>query len=71
MKNFILIFLVLIPLLNHAQSLVEDYPITPVDFTKVHITGGFWKSRLDTVSHRTIPYAFAKCEETGRINNFI
>lgn len=71
MKKFILIFLVFIPLLNDAQSLVEDYPITPVDFTKVHITGGFWKSRLDTVSHRTIPYAFAKCEETGRINNFI
>src|SRR5690606_20889659 len=32
---------------------------------------GFWKDRLETVSKVTIPYAFKKCEETGRINNFI
>lgn len=53
-----------------GQNTSADYPIKPIDFTKVKITGGFWKSRLDTVSKRTIPYAFQKCEETGRINNF-
>ncbi len=59
----------LFPFITFCQSI--DYPIQPIDFTKVKITGGFWKSRVDTVSHRTIPYAFQKCEETGRINNFI
>ncbi|MES2794315.1 MAG: beta-L-arabinofuranosidase domain-containing protein [Bacteroidota bacterium] len=63
------IFITLFPFWAFGQT--ADYPIQPVDFTKVKITGGFWKSRLDTVSHRTIPYAFQKCEETGRINNFI
>lgn len=50
---------------------ISDYPISPVEFTKVNITDGFWKSRMDTVAKVTIPYSFAKCEETGRINNFI
>lgn len=50
---------------------ISDYPIRPVEFTEVHITDGFWKTRVDTVKEVTIPYAFAKCEETGRVNNFI
>ncbi len=54
-----------------AQSPMTDYPIQPIDFTRVQMTEGFWRSRLDTVSEVTIPYAFQKCEETGRINNFI
>ncbi|MEQ9437406.1 MAG: glycoside hydrolase family 127 protein [Cyclobacteriaceae bacterium] len=54
-----------------AQTQMTDYPIQPVDFTEVQITEGFWRSRLDTVSKVTIPFAFQKCEETGRVNNFI
>ena len=54
-----------------AFSQLNDYPIKPVSFTDVDVTGGFWKPRLDTVSKVTIPYAFKKCEETGRVNNFI
>ncbi|MDH3650867.1 MAG: glycoside hydrolase family 127 protein, partial [Saprospiraceae bacterium] len=51
-----------------AQSL--DYPIRPVDFTQVQLKEGFWKSRVTTATKVTIPYAFKKCEETGRIDNF-
>lgn len=55
-----------------ASHLIQsDYPIRPVEFTNVKITDGFWKSRMDTASKVTIPYSFAKCEETGRIDNFI
>ena len=54
---------------SFAQS--NDYPIKPVSFTQVDVTGGFWKPRLETISEVTIPYAFEKCEETGRVNNFI
>ena len=56
---------------SYGQRQMTDYPIRPVDFTAVKITEGFWKDRLETVSEVTIPYAFKKCEETGRINNFI
>jgi DUF1680 family protein len=51
--------------------LVKDYPITPVDFSHVKVQPGFWQSRINTASQVTIPYAFEKCEETGRIDNFM
>ena len=50
-----------------AQS---DYPIVPVGFQDVKLQDGFWKSRVETATQVTIPYAFQKCEETGRIDNF-
>jgi DUF1680 family protein len=50
---------------------VRDYPIRPVDFTRVRVQPGFWQSRIDTAIRVTIPYAFDKCEETGRVENFI
>ena len=49
---------------------IRDYPITPVPFTSVTIQDKFWKPRIDTAVNVTIPYDFAKCEETGRIDNF-
>ncbi|MEM7374775.1 MAG: beta-L-arabinofuranosidase domain-containing protein [Bacteroidota bacterium] len=53
-----------------AQTLSSDYPIRPVDFTQVQLKDGFWKNRVTTATKVTIPYAFKKCEETGRVNNF-
>jgi len=49
----------------------KDYPINPVDFTEVKLRDGFWKDWVETVHDVTIPFAFQKCEETGRIDNFI
>jgi uncharacterized protein len=47
-----------------------DYPIRPVPFSAVTIGDGFWSPRLETNRRVTINYDFAKCEETGRIDNF-
>lgn len=47
------------------------YPITPVPFTATHISGGFWKQRLDACRKTTVPLAFRKCEESGRYENFV
>jgi len=49
----------------------RDYPITPVDFTQVKLQDGFWKDWVTTAVEKTIPFSFQKCEETGRIDNFI
>ncbi len=46
------------------------YQIQPISFTKVKITDNFWSSRIEINRNVTIPYAFKKCEETGRIDNF-
>ncbi|MCU0450274.1 MAG: glycoside hydrolase family 127 protein, partial [Bernardetiaceae bacterium] len=48
----------------------QDYPVRPVPFTQVRLTSPFWQARLDTNRLVTIPFAFRKCEETGRIDNF-
>ncbi len=48
----------------------RDYNFTPVPFSKVHVTDGFWTPRLETNRTVTIPYAFQQCVETDRISNF-
>lgn len=71
MHSFIKKALLIFPVLFYAQLLsAQDYPISPVDFTKVHLQSKFWSPRLDTNQKITIPFAFQKCEETGRIDNF-
>jgi hypothetical protein len=49
---------------------LEDYPIRPVSFAAVKVGEGFWSERLKTNRTVTVWYAFKKCEETGRIDNF-
>ena len=49
----------------------RDYPVKPVPFTAVHINDGFWAPRIETNRTVTIPFAFGKDEETGRVDNFI
>ena len=72
-----LVYLLLFPLWilsSCEKSTAEDrrdYPISPVDFTQVKLQDGFWKDWVETVQKSTIPFAFQKCEETGRIDNFI
>lgn len=52
------------------SSFCQDYPIQPVPFTAVKVSAQFWAPRLETNRVVTIPFAFKKCEETGRIDNF-
>jgi len=48
----------------------KDYPIIPVAFTEVEVTDTFWLPRMETNKTITIPFAFQKSGETGRIDNF-
>lgn len=45
-------------------------PLNPVPFTAVHIHDGFWAPKIETNRTVSIPSAFGKCEETGRLDNF-
>ncbi len=56
--------------LHSAAVLAGDYPVRPVPFTDVKLNDAFWAPRIETNRKMTIPYAFGKCEETGRIDNF-
>jgi DUF1680 family protein len=44
--------------------------IKAVPFTDVHLNDIFWAPRIETNRTVTIPHAFEKCEETGRVGNF-
>ena len=66
------IFMILCSSMNaENQDNVHGYPINPVPFTSVKVTGSFWSQRLKASREVTIPLAFSKCEETGRYTNFI
>ncbi|HVT11833.1 MAG TPA: beta-L-arabinofuranosidase domain-containing protein [Fimbriimonadaceae bacterium] len=42
----------------------------PVPFTSVHLQDAFWAPKIEINRTVTIPYAFQKDEETGRVRNF-
>ncbi len=50
---------------------LHDYPIKQVSISKVKITDRFWAAKIKTNNDITIPYVLKKCEETGRIDNFL
>ncbi len=57
----------------HFAALAKDkpdYPVQPVPFTAVKLNDVFWAPRIETNRRVTIPAAFQKCEESGRVNNF-
>jgi DUF1680 family protein len=53
-----------------AQQPARDYPVKPVPFTSVHFNDVFWAPRIEINRAVTIPFAFGKNEETGRVKNF-
>ena len=71
LKTF-LILLVAFCMLSHVCTKIahKDYPLKPVAFTEVQINDSFWLPRMETNRKVTIPFAFKKSEETGRIANF-
>ena len=44
--------------------------LNPVPFTAVQLTDIFWAPKIAVNRTVSIPSAFAKCEETGRLDNF-
>jgi DUF1680 family protein len=53
----------------NAQTL--DYPFQGIPFNQVKLTDNFWMQRVETNRTATIPASFEKCEQTGRVQNFI
>jgi DUF1680 family protein len=48
----------------------RDYPVKPLEFTKVKVMDDFWLPRIKTNQNVTIPFAMLQNEETGRVDNF-
>ena len=70
-KVLLLMILSIVSLSVNANASAEnDYPYQPVPFTDVNFDDIFWSQRIETNRAVTIPFAFGKCEETGRYYNF-
>lgn len=50
---------------------MQDYPIQPLPFAKAKLEDNFWSPRQTTNRNVTIPSNFQKCEDTGRVDNFL
>ncbi|MDE3144695.1 MAG: glycoside hydrolase family 127 protein [Bacteroidota bacterium] len=69
MKTIAFILMIFVGLTTNAQQ--KDYSIKAVDFTKVKLNDHFWLPRIEINRTVTIPASFARCESTGRVNNFV
>jgi uncharacterized protein len=53
------------------KSKLSDYPITAVPIRNVVLTDNFWLPKIKTIQQTTIRYAFDKCYQEGRMDNFL
>jgi DUF1680 family protein len=49
----------------------KDYAIKEVNFTQVKLSDNFWLPRIEINRTVTIPASFERCENTGRVKNFV
>lgn len=49
----------------------KDYSIKDINFTQVHLSDNFWLPRIEINRTVTIPASFERCENTGRVKNFV
>jgi DUF1680 family protein len=69
MKNYFLPVAFFLSLPSLAQQ--KDYAIKEVNFTQVKLSDKFWLPRIETNRTVTIPASFERCENTGRVKNFV
>jgi len=54
-----------------GQSIYNNYPISPVDIKNVVLNDSFWLPKIKIIQDTSIKYAFDKCANEGRMENFI
>ncbi len=69
MKNIFLPLFLLSASFVFGQN--KDYPIKPLAFNQVHLSDNFWLPRLKINETVTIPASFERCQNTGRVENFV
>ena len=70
-RFFCLLLLTSIPIWAETQPTFSDYPISAVAIKNVEIKDAFWLPKIKIIQDTTIQYAFKKCEEEGRMENFL
>lgn len=71
MKKNVLAVLLFCPAIFCFGQSPKDYPVQGIPFNKVSINDNFWLPKIEINRTVTIPTSFKKCEETGRVQNFV
>jgi uncharacterized protein len=53
------------------MRIIEKAPMNEVDFENVKVTDSFWRLKIKTINDVTLEACLKRCEETGRISNFL
>ena len=53
-----------------ATAFASDYPVQPVPFTDVRLTGGFWQTKQEINRTVTVPFGLKQLDESNRLKNF-
>ena len=69
MKKYIIWVALFSSTVAFAQQ--KDYAIKEVNFTQVKLSDKFWLPRIEINRTVTIPASFERCENTGRVKNFV
>jgi hypothetical protein len=73
MKTILRLFValtLLFALFSCTEKEETNTPLQPVSFTDVHLNDCFWAPKIEVNQKVSIPSAFQKSEETGRVDNF-
>ncbi|RKS99595.1 glycoside hydrolase family 127 protein [Flavobacterium sp. 123] len=78
-KKTIAAVLLVMTVCGHSQQRTKKstapkksgYTITPVNIQNVKLTDAFWLPIIKKVQEKTVEYAIQKCEEEGRMDNFL
>jgi DUF1680 family protein len=70
-ENLISLSIICLFTVTSVSAQKADYPIQQVKLNSVELTDNFWLPKIRTVQEKTITYAFKKCEEEGRLENFV
>jgi len=63
-------YFILLITIGCSSETTSNFPIQSIPLTQVQLEDNFWSRRIETNRTVTIPYAFKKCEELGRMDNF-
>ncbi|MCB0746828.1 MAG: glycoside hydrolase family 127 protein [Ignavibacteriae bacterium] len=67
--KLLILFLIFFGCTEEKQT--PDYPIKSADIKNVILTDNFWLPKIKMIQETTIKFAFDKCEQEGRMENFL
>lgn len=70
LKSGLLLLLAFL-IVKAEKTVAQDYPIQQPDIRNVVLTDNFWLPKIKTIQETTIQFAFDKCNEEGRMKNFL